>query len=102
MKVKNAAIDMSNLNPIMAQALAPFVLPQVQIDQQWLDLCESELRNARRQYESKPDWNPDKKRWADAIVRIQKDIDELRAGVDRDNLSSVRNWRMPEWGYSGT
>jgi len=102
MKVKNVAIDLSNLNPIMAQALAPFVQPPVQIDEQWLRLCESELRNARRQYDLKPDWNPDKKRWADAIIRIQQDIDELKAGVDRDNLSSVKNWRMPEWGYSGT
>lgn len=102
MKVKNAAIDMSNLNPIFAQALAPFVQPPVQIDQQWLAFCEAELRNARRQYDSKPDWNPDKRSWADAIVRIQKDIDELKAGVDRDNLTSVKNWNMPAWGYAGT
>ena len=98
MKVKNA---LSNLNPVFAVALAPF-MPPVEIDEQWLAMCESELRNARRQYESKPDWNPDKRRWADAIVRIQQDIDELKAGVDRDNLTSVKNWRMPAWGCSGT
>ena len=102
MKVKNVAIDLSNLNPIMAQALAPFVQPPVQIDQQWLDLCESQLRNAKRRAEIIPEWNPDKKRWQDEVVKIERDIEELKAGVDRDNLTSVKNWRMPEWGYAGT
>lgn len=99
MKLKDAT--MNNLHPIFAQALAPFVLP-VEIDTQWLAFCESELRNARRQYDSKPDWNPDKRTWANAIVRIQQDIDELKAGVARDDLTSVKNWRMPAWGSYGT
>lgn len=101
MKVKDA-IDLSNLNPIIAQALAHFVQPPVQIDQQWLDLCESQLRNAKRMADIVPDWNPDKKTWQDEVAKLERDIEELRAGVDRDNLSSVKNWRMPEWGYSGT
>jgi hypothetical protein len=98
-KLKDAT--MNNLHPIMAMALSGFA-PPTDVDTRWLAFCESELRNARRQYDSKPDWNADKKTWADAIVRIQQDIDELKAGVQRDDLSSVKNWRMPAWGYSGT
>lgn len=101
MKVK-AAAGLDNLHPIMAQALAPFVLPPVQIDTRWLTFCEGQLRNARKQHDSKPDWNPDKKTWADEIVKLERDIEELKAGVQRDDLTSVKNWRMPEWGYSGT
>lgn len=92
---------MNNLNPIFAVALAPFA-PPVEIDAQWLRICESELRNARKQEALKPDWNPDKKSWQDAIKRLERDIEELKAGVSRDNLTSVKNWRMPEWGYKGT
>lgn len=99
MKLKDAT--MNNLHPIFAQALAPFVLP-VEIDTQWLAFCESELRNARRQYDSKPDWNPDKRAWADEVAKLERDIEELKAGVARDDLTSVKNWRMPAWGSYGT
>jgi hypothetical protein len=92
---------MNNLNPIFALALAPFA-PPVQIDQQWLAFCESELRNARRQYDSKPDWNPDKKTWQVEVLKLQRDIEELKAGVQRDDLTSVKNWNMPEWATYGT
>lgn len=99
MKLKDAT--MNNLHPIFAQALAPF-FPPVEIDTKTLSSRESELRNARKQYDSKPDWNPDKQTWANAIVRIERDIEELKAGVARDNLTSVKNWRMPAWGTYGT
>lgn len=98
MKLKDATIN--NLHPIFAVALAPFA-PPAQVDTQWLAYCESELRNARRQHESKADWNPDKKTWANAIVRIQQDIDELKAGVSRDDLTSAKSWTMPAWGTYG-
>ena len=99
MKLKDAT--MNNLHPIFAQALAPFVQP-VEIDAKTLASRESELRNARKQYDSKPDWNPDKQTWANAIVRLERDIEELQAGVARDDLTSVKNWRMPAWGSYGT
>lgn len=99
MKLKDAT--MNNLHPVIAMALAPFV-PPVEVDTKTLASRESELRNARKQYDSKPDWNPDKQTWANAIVRIQQDIDELKSGVDRDNLTSAKNWRMPAWGSYGT
>lgn len=92
---------MNNLNPIFAVALAPFA-PPVEIDTQWLAFCESELRNARRQYDSKPDWNPDKQSWQAEVIKLERDIEELKAGVDRDNLTSVKNWNMPTWGTYGT
>jgi hypothetical protein len=92
---------MNNLNPVFALALAPFA-PPVEIDIKWLAFCESELRNARRQYDSKPDWNADKQTWAAEIVKLERDIEELKAGVARDDLTSVKNWNMPAWGYSGT
>lgn len=98
MKVKNA---LSNLNPVMAMALAPFV-PPVEIDTQWLAFCESQLRNAQRMADAKPDWNPDKRTWQAEVIKLERDIDELRAGVDRDNLTSVKNWNMPAWGTYGT
>ena len=99
MKLKDAT--MNNLNPIMAMALSGFA-PPTEVDTRWLAFCESELRNARRQYDSKPDWNPDKRTWADEIIKLERDIEELKAGVTRDDLTSVKNWRMPAWGYSGT
>jgi hypothetical protein len=92
---------MTNLNPVIAMALAPFA-PPVEIDTRWLAFCESELRNARKQYDSKPDWNPDKQTWAAAIVRLERDIEELKAGVARDDLTSVKSWTMPAWGSYGT
>lgn len=92
---------MSNLNPIFAVALAPFC-PPAKIDERALANAESDLRNARKQYDSKPDWNPDKKTWAKAIERLERDIEELQAGVARDQLTSVKNWRMPDWGTYGT
>ena len=98
MKLKDAT--MNNLHPIFAMALAPFA-PPVEIDTQWLAFCEGQLRNAQRMADLKPDWNPDKQAWQDEVAKLELDIEELRAGVDRDNLSSVKNWRMPEWGYSG-
>lgn len=98
MKVKNA---LTNLNPVIALALAPFA-PPTQIDQQWLTFCESELRNARRQYDSKPDWNPDKKTWQEEVIKLERDIEELKAGVQRDDLTSVKSWTMPAWGTYGT
>lgn len=60
---------------------------------------ESDLRNAIKQHASKPEWNPDKKIWADAIVRIEQDIADLKAGRE---MTSVKNWRMPEWGTRGS
>lgn len=99
MKLKDAT--MNNLHPIFAMALAPFA-PPVEIDAKTLANRESDLRNARKQYESKPDWNPDKQTWAAEIVRLERDIEELKAGVARDDLTSVKNWRMPAWGSYGT
>lgn len=98
MKVKNA---LTNLNPVIAMALAPFA-PPTQIDTQWLTFCEGQLRNARRQYDSKPDWNPDKQTWQAEVIKLERDIEELQAGVDRDNLTSVKNWNMPAWATYGT
>ena len=92
---------MTNLNPVIALALAPFA-PPVEIDTKTLASRESELRNARKQYDSKPDWNPDKQTWANAIVRLERDIEELKAGVARDDLTSVKSWTMPAWGTYGT
>lgn len=92
---------MTNLNPVIAMALAPFA-PPIEIDTKTLASRESELRNARKQYDSKPDWNPDKQTWANAIVRLERDIEELKAGVARDDLTSVKNWTMPAWGTYGT
>jgi hypothetical protein len=40
--------------------------------------------------------------WANAIARLARDIEELKAGVGGDDLSSVKNWRMPAWGSYGT
>ena len=99
MKLKDAT--MNNLHPIFAQALAPFA-PPVEIDQQWLAFCEGQLRNAQRMADSKPDWNPDKQTWQAEVIKLERDIEELEAGVDRDNLTSVKNWTMPSWGISGT
>ena len=99
MKLKDATIN--NLHPIFAMALAPFA-PPVEIDTQWLAFCESELRNARRQHDSKPDWHGAKQEWAKAIVRLERDIEELKAGVARDQLTTAKNWRMPDWGTYGT
>lgn len=92
---------MNNLHPAFALALAPFA-PPIEIDTQWLAFCESELRNARRQHESKPDWNPDKKTWQAEVIKLERDIEELKAGVSRDDLTSVKNWNMPAWGTYGT
>lgn len=92
---------MTNLNPVIAMALAPFA-PPVEIDTKTLASRESELRNARKQYDSKPDWNPDKQTWANAIVRLERDIEELKAGVARGDLTSVKSWTMPAWGTYGT
>lgn len=99
MKLKDAT--MNNLHPIFAQALAPFVQP-VEIDTQWLAFCEGQLRNAKRMAELKPDWNHDKQTWQAEVIKLERDIEELKAGVDRDNLTSVKNWNMPAWGYAGT
>lgn len=98
MKVKNA---LSNLNPVMAMALAPFA-PPVEIDTQWLAFCEGQLRNAKWRAEITPEWNPDKQTWQAEVIKLERDIEELEAGVDRDNLTSVKNWRMPAWGSYGT
>jgi len=92
---------MTNLNPVIAMALAPFA-PPVEIDTKTLANRESELRNAIKQHDSKPDWNRDKQTWANAIVRLERDIEELKAGVAREDLTSVKNWRMPAWGSYGT
>jgi hypothetical protein len=92
---------MTNLNPVIAMALAPFA-PPVEIDTKTLANRESDLRNARKQYDSKPDSNPDKQTWAAEIAKLARDIEELKAGVAREDLTSVKNWRMPAWGSYGT
>ena len=98
MKIKDA---FTNLNPAIAMALAPFA-PPAKVDTQWLAYCESELRNAIKQHDSKPDWNPDKQTWANAIVRLERDIEELEAGVSREDLTSAKRWTIPAWGTYGT
>lgn len=102
MKVK-AAAGLDNLNPIIAMALAPFAPPPaVEIDAEWLAFCEGQLRNAKYRAEILPEWNRDKKMWQDEVIKLERDIEELKAGVQRDELTSVKNWQMPAWGTYGT
>lgn len=93
---------MDYLHPAMVEALASVAPPPVKIDSQWLAFCKSQLSNARKQHALKPDWNPDKAIWQDEIIKLERDIEELKAGVQRDQLTSVKNWQMPEWGTKGT
>ena len=96
------AIDLSNLNPVIAQALAPFVQPALQLDADQLRDLET-IDNNIRMFSG---YGPAGQSTLDALVRGRAQLIEYWAD-ERDFLDVdvvVRNLvtRIPAWGTYGT